>query len=376
MKQEKPIKVLHVFGFFDKGGAESMAMNLFKNIDRDKVEFGFVVHGEAVGANEKEVLEAGAEVFRVPEYTGKNHFQYREAWKKIFREHPEYKIIHSHVRSTANIFFKIANKYGLTTIAHSHNTSSGSGLQAVVKNFFQRGIRKHADEFIGCSKEAGEWLFGETICSQDNFHVLNNAIKASDFAYNEKVRHVKRNELNVSDKIVIGHIGRFYKQKNHEFLIDIFNEVYKRANNVELILVGEGDTERKQLIEKKVLKLGLEDSVKFLGIRSDISELLQAFDVFLFPSFFEGLPVTLVETQAAGLPALVTNTISKDIQLTTLISYLSLNDPVEKWATQLLEIVNNTSRENTTRSIKEGYYDIETTSLWYQNYIIELSTKK
>lgn len=371
-----PIKVLHVFGYFDKGGAESMAMNLYHHIDRSKVEFGFVVHGENMGVNEKEAREMGADIFRVPEYTGKNHLHYKKAWNKIFEENPEYKIIHSHVRSTASIYLKIAHRYGVRTIAHSHNTSSGSGMSAIVKDIFQRGIRKHADEFIGCSREAGEWLFGNEICNQANFHVLNNAIDAETFAYNPLIRQKKRDELNIQDQWVIGHVGRFYEQKNHEFLIDIFAAILKKKPNALLVLVGEGNIERKKIMEEKVSRLGLADSVYFLGLRSDIAELLQAFDLFVMPSLFEGLPVTLVETQASGLPAVVTDNISQEIKLTDLISYVSLNAPADKWADIAIEEIENSNRRVTTQEIKDGYYDIHTTTEWYQNYIQELSMKK
>lgn len=376
MVRESPIKVLHVFGFFDKGGAESMAMNLYRNIDRTKVEFDFVVHGNRVGANEEEALSLGAKFFRVPEYTGKNHFQYKQAWNDIFQKHPEYKIMHSHVRSTASIYFKIAHKYGVKTIAHSHNTSSGSGISAVVKDFFQRGIRKQADEFIGCSKEAGEWLFGEGISNQENFHVLNNAIDAETFAYNPIIRKKKRQELSIENKKVIGHVGRFHEQKNHEFLIDIFDSVHKKNPDTLLVLVGEGDSERKKTMEKKVERLGLQDVVYFLGLRSDIPELLQAFDLFLMPSLFEGLPVALIETQAAGLPAIVTNNISREIKITDLIFYESLDNSPDKWANKVLEVLNQSKRRITTEEIKQGNYDINTTTAWYENYIYELSMKK
>lgn len=370
---KEPIKVLHVFGFFDKGGAESMVMNLFNHIDRNKVEFGFVVHGEEVGSNEKAVLEMGAEVFHVPNYTGKNHYSYKRNWERIFEENPGYTIIHSHVRSTANIYLKIAQKYGLKTIAHSHNTSSGSGFSAMVKNVYQKKLRKYADEFIGCSQEAGEWLFGKKICNQDNFHILNNAIDAREFAYNESVRQQTRRELGIEDKIVIGHVGRFHEQKNHSFLIDIFFELQKQHEEVVLLLVGEGDRKRKQLMEQKVENLGIEDKVQFLGLRSDIKELLQAFDLFLFPSLFEGLPVTLVETQAAGLPAVVTDNVSREIELTDLISYVSLNKSAAYWAEIVWENVKHSKREQTTARIQAGNYDIETTSTWYEEYIIHLN---
>lgn len=367
---DQPIKVLHVLGYFDRGGAESMVMDLFRNCDPDKVQFGFVVHGDKKGAFEKEVTDKGADVFRVPDYTGINHVKYKQAWKTIFENHPEYKIIHGHVRSTANIYLKMAQEYNVKTIAHSHNTSSGKGLSATVKNVFQSGIAKHTDQFIGCSKEAGEWLFGEKICKQSNFHVLNNAINAEQFKFDEAVRKSKRQELDLNDKLVIGHVGRFHEQKNHTFLIDIFHELTKLNENSILLLVGAGD--KKEMIESKVQNLGLADKVRFLGLRADVNELMQAMDVFLFPSLFEGLPVTLVETQAAGLPAVVSDTITRDIQLTPYISYLSLETTPVNWAEKLLEVSKTVKRESTLDKIKAANYDIETSAKWYTQFIQDM----
>ena len=224
---QKPIRVLHVLGYFDRGGAESMVMNLYRSIDRNKVQFGFVVHGDRIGAFEDEVRQMGADIFRVPDYTGINHIQYKKAWRDIFSNHPEYSVVHGHVRSTANIYLNMAKRFDLKTIAHSHSTSSGSGLAAQVKNIFQYGIRQHADEFIACSTDAGQWLFGEKICNSNHFHILNNAIDTQDYIFDPEIRKKIRRELHASDKFLIGHVGRFHEAKNHSYLIDIFYECLK-----------------------------------------------------------------------------------------------------------------------------------------------------
>lgn len=366
---QKPVKVLQVLGYFDRGGAEAMVMNLFRQADPSQVRFGFVVHGDRVGAFEQEVIDAGADVFRVPDYTGLNHQAYKKAWQAIFESHPDYHVIHGHVRSTANIYLKIARQYGLKTIAHSHNTSSGTGVAATVKNLFQKGINRHTDQFIGCSREAGEWLFGETITRQDNFNVLNNAIDARSFRFDPEKREAKRQELGLSNQLTIGHVGRFHEQKNHDYLIDIFKAVRDVKPDAVLLLIGAGD--KKEKIEAKVKKLGLQQQVKFLGLRADVEELLQAMDVFLFPSLFEGLPVTLVETQAAALPAVVSDTITRDIELTDYISYVSLNDPPKTWAAAIIE-ADRRERKDTLQAIQAAHYDIETSTEWYTQFIRDM----
>lgn len=371
---KSPIRVLHVFGYFGRGGAESMVMNLYRSIDKSEIQFGFVVHGDKIGDFEEEAKLMGADIFRVPDYKGKNHLDYKKAWKNIFKNNPEYSVIHGHVRSTANIYLSIAQQFGLKTIAHSHSTSSGSGLAAQVKNLFQYGIRFYTDEYLACSKEAGQWLFGKKICNRKNFHVLYNAIDSSEYIYNPAVRDLKRAELNLVDKFVVGHVGRFYEAKNHKFIIDIFYQLLKIHDNAVLVLVGEGDL--KAEIEEQVSGLGIQDKVKFLGLRADVNELLQAFDVFLFPSLFEGLPVTLVETQAAGLPSVISDTITNDIKITEFIKFVSLDEKPSNWAELVLKTVDASPRRDTSSDIKANYYDIEITANWYTTFIKEITNKK
>lgn len=368
---DEPIYVLHVYGFFNHGGAESMGMSLFQNVDRENVQFGFVVHGDKIGAFEEKVKNEGAEVFRVPDYNGLNHFEYVRAWKNIFEKNPKYTVIHSHVRSTASIYLKIAQQYGLKTIAHSHNTSSGKGIAGKVKDFIQSNIPKYTDQFLACSKPAGEWLFGSSITKQSNFNILNNAIDSNVFKYNPELRETKRKELSLDGKVVIGHVGRFHPQKNHSFIIDIFSELLKKSPNAVLLLVGDG--ELKQTIEEKVKELSIEKSVLFLGLRDDVEELLQAMDLFLMPSLFEGLPVTLVETQAAGLPSVISDTITDDIKLSEYVTFESLNRDAKKWAETILDTINKLERKDTSDLIKAAKYDIEVTSKWYTEFIKNLS---
>lgn len=318
----KPIRILHVFGRLNRGGAEMMIMTLYRNIDRTKVQFDFIVHANEKCAFEDEVRFLGGNIYKVPRYNGKNHFQYKKAWNEFFQNHPEYKIIHGHIRSTASIYLKIAKKLGLITIAHSHNTSSGGGFSAVVKNILQYPIRSIADYLFACSRAAGEWLYGKRACKGDNFFILNNAIDTEKFIFNEETRLKKRKELQIEDKFVIGHVGRFHPQKNHYFLIDIFKEIYNINKNSVLLLIGDGDL--KKSIQEKVEDLGLSNNVVFTGVRPNVPELLQAMDVFLFPSLYEGLPVALIEAQAAGLPCIVSDKITTDTKITDLISFVPL----------------------------------------------------
>ncbi|MGY3313444.1 glycosyltransferase involved in cell wall biosynthesis [Peribacillus simplex] len=366
---EKPIRILHVLGRLDRGGAETMIMNIYRNIDRTKIQFDFIIHTNEKCHFNDEIQELGGKIYNVPRYNGRNHLAYKRAWQDFFSSYSEYKIVHGHMRSTAAIYQKIAKNNGLITIAHSHNTSSGTGPSAIIKNMLQYPIRYLADYLFACSKSAGGWLYGKKACEKRNFHILNNAIETKSFIYNSELRDKIRKELKIEGKFVIGHVGRFHTQKNHEFLIEIFKAVHDKNENSVLMLVGDGDL--RQSIEKKLSEFGLAEKVILTGVRSDIPELLQSMDVFLFPSIFEGLPVTLIEAQASGLPCFISKNITNEIKVTSLVESISLHKSADYWAEKVLEIKQYHERENNYNNIVKAGYDITQTAKWYQDFIFK-----
>jgi len=365
----KPIRVLQVFARMDRGGAETMIMNLYRNIDRLKVQFDFIVHTEEKCAYDEEIKALGGNIYSVPKYIGKNHFQYIKAWNEFFQKHPEYKIIHGHIRSTAAVYLKIAKKYGLVAIAHSHNISSGNGVSAFIKNIMQYPIRNTADYFFACSMSAGKWLYGNKSLEKDNFYILKNAIEVSDFVFNEGIRTRKRKELQVEGKFVIGHVGRFHPQKNHIFLIDIFKEIRNVNKNSVLLLVGDG--EHKETIGNKVDKLGLSESVIFTGARADVAELFQAMDVFLFPSKYEGLGMVAIEAQGAGLPCVMADTIPQEVFITHNIVSLSLRDSIKTWAKAVRQFESMNIRQNNYKIMLEAGYDVKSNTSFLEEFYKE-----
>lgn len=365
---KKPIRVLNVLGILDRGGAETMIMNLYRNIDRSKIQFDFVVHTKDTGDYDEEVKSLGGKIYCMPTYNGLNHTHYKKAWHNFFKEHTEYQIVHGHVRSTAALYLKIAKEHDRVAIAHSHNTSSGKGLSAYVKNIMQYQIRNIADYLFACSELAGNWLFGENSCNKDNFFLFQNAISAEKFIYDEEVRHHKRKEFKLEGKFVIGNVARFHPQKNHTFLIDVFKKVHEKNKNAVLMLVGQGELE--QEIRKKVADLDLTDSVVFTGVRSDIPDLLQAMDVFVFPSLFEGLGIVAVEAQAAGLKCIIADTIPKEAYVTDLIDSLSLQESVDTWAEKVIDSYPY-ERRNTFKEIYDSGYEIKETSKWLEKFYLE-----
>jgi len=364
----EPIRVLQVFAQMNRGGAETMIMNIYRNIDRSKIQFDFIVHTNEECAFDNEIAKLGGRIYQVPRYIGRNHLAYTRAWNTFFKNNREYKIIHGHVRSTASIYLKIARKYGLKTIVHSHSTTSGDNLTALAKNVLQFPLRYIADYFFACSEYAGEWLFGKSVKSRDNYYILKNAINTKEFLFNNEIRLKKRQDLNLEDKFVIGHIGRFHKLKNHKFLIDVFREVTSHIKNAVLLLIGDG--ELKEYILDKVIKMELSDKVIFAGVREDVPELLQAMDAFLFPSLHEGLPVTLIEAQAAGLPCIVSDEITKEVAITNLVKFLSLKTSISEWAKCIIEYSHGFHRNDMFQEISNAGYDVGVTSRWYQEFIL------
>lgn len=376
-KMKYPIRILHVLGRLDRGGAETMVMNLYRQMDRKQIQFDFILHTTDECSYSEEVRALGGRIYAVPAYTPSAAGQYRSAWKKFFGEHPEYKILHSHIRSTASLYLPIAKKYGLTTIVHSHNTSSGKGIKAAVKSVLQYPLRFQADYLFACGRAAGEWLFGKRACGSERFFILPNAIETEKFKYNVQKRQEVRKSLGCHEStLVIGHVGRFERQKNHNFLLRIFAEIEKERPDSRLILVGEGELREKT--EQAAMELELTEKTVFLGNRDDVNELLQGMDAMVFPSLYEGLPVTIVEAQAAGLPVLMSDRVTKEVIMTELVHQQSLPDGKEdvkdnakNWACKVFAI-SGERRIGREQEIKTAGYDITMTAQWLWNFYRKL----
>jgi len=366
----EPIRILHVVGSMNRGGTETMIMNLYRQIDRSKVQFDFMVHTSDKCAYDDEILELGGKIYRVPMFKGTNYFSYQNAWIQFFNTNQEYKIIHGHIGSSAAIYLKLAKRNGCFTIAHSHNTKSiGKNLKSFLYPYFSYPTRYIADFFFGCSKNAGSDRYGKKVVSSDKFKVLNNAIPANKYRYSNEIREQLRKKLNVEEKTVLGHVGRFSHQKNHQMLINIFQTLHKENPDTVLLLVGDG--ELRKSIENRVVDLGLSDSVIFTGVRSDIPELMQAMDVFVFPSLYEGLGLVAIEAQAAGLRCVVSDSIPKEAFVTDLIKSLPLEEPVDIWAKSILQYSKGYVRKNTYEVIKNNGYDILDIAKWLESFYLK-----
>lgn len=357
-----------MIGSLDIGGSQTMVMNLYRNIDRTKIQFDFIIDHPQERFYAEEIESLGGRIYTMPTFLGSNILQVRKAWNTFFKSHPEYKILHSHVRSYATIYVSIAKKYGLKTIVHSHSTSNGSGVGSIVKAVLQYPLRYQADYYMGCSKEAGEWLFGKNVIKRQNFYIINNAIDAKKFRFDKQMREKYRNEFNIGDDFVVGFLGRVTIPKNPSYVIEIFNEILKLYSNSKLLFVGDGDLLPD--IKKLAVAYGLEKQVIFTGARSDTAGVYAAMDVYCFPSLWEGLGISLVEAQASGLPCICSENIPQEAIITSLVHQQSLNDGASIWARQILSLKNE-KRADTYELIRKLGYDIKLNAEWIQNFYMK-----
>ena len=337
------MRVLHCIGSLGLGGSQTVVMEIYRKINRDKIQFDFVVFPEERKGFYDEVKQLGGNVYVCPRYNGKNHRDFCRWWHSFFATHNEYRIIHGHVRSVALIYLQIAKKYGLKTIVHSHSTSNGSGKAAIVKAILQWPLRYSADYLFACSTQSGEWLYGIHATKKQNFRVIPNCIDVARFAFDAAKREELRKEYNIPlDSFVVGHIGRFREVKNHRFLIDVFCKIVEKRSDSMLVLVGEGELQDN--IRNYCHKCGIVEKVIFAGGQDNPVPFYSAMDIFVFPSLWEGVPLSVVEAQAAGLHCLISDTITKDVNLTNLVEMVSLQKAPDEWAKIALQKGNWCSR--------------------------------
>lgn len=364
----EPKRVLLVSTTMDRAGAETLIMNIYRSIDRTRVQFDFILHCNYKSDYEDEIVAMGGRVFKLPPYRIINEHSFRKAYREFFKAHPEYKVIHAHIYNTASIFLDEANKCGLHTIAHSHSTSNGTGPKAWFRNYLHRNLYKIAEYRFACSEQAGKWLYR----NKADFTVVRNGIDTSRFSFDIERRKKERANLGIADgTTVLGHVGRFVSVKNHDRLINIFSNYHKRNPNSVLVLVGTGELEEQ--IRAKVSDLGLQNSVVFTGSRNDVESLLCAMDVFMFPSIYEGFPVTLVEAQCNGLPCVVSDVITDEVDIAGLMKKVSLAADDNNWS-DAIENAQKKDRKDCSETIRKAGYEIKDIANWLQNFYIEKSS--
>ena len=342
----KPIRILHAVSQMDRGGIENLLMNIYRTIDRTKVQFDFLDHATGEGAFDREIYDLGGKIFKLNKLSRSYFLQYGRDLKHFFSEHHEYTIIHSHLNLLSAFTLKYAAASDVSVrIAHSHtNMLLNTGLKKLVKIYAKKIINKYTTHRFACSKEAAVWQFGQSDYDSGNVTIIPNGIALEKFAFSEVTRVRLRKELGIGENtFVIGHSGSFTPVKNHRFLLNVFKAVYTKDNTARLLLVGDGPL--KDEIIKQASDLGILNCIIFTGSVGNVYDYLCAMDAFIFPSLFEGLGMSAVEAQTSGLPCFLSDTISHDAVISEKCSVLPLGDEAT-WASKISETMQK-SRQGT-----------------------------
>lgn len=357
---EKKIVVLQVLSCLELGGAESRVMDLCRHMKDSGVQYDFLLHDTGPDHYEEEAVQLGCRIYRVPRFRFFNYFSYRRAMQNFFVEHPEIDIVQGHMTSTAAIYLPIAKKCGVkATISHVRSAGVDPGIKGKLTKWLRRKLDHKTDYMWACSTEAAKAVYGEKHVSAGEVRIIPNAVEVDRYVSTEVLKEAGggiRKKYHLEDRFVVGHVGRFHYAKNHEFLLKVFAEILKEQKNAALLLVGEGSLMEETRRQAK--ELDLLDHVVFAGRQSAVEKYYQAMDVLVFPSRYEGLPGTVVEAQAAGLPCVVSDTVTRDVGVTELVDYESLNRSPREWAVITL------GHYEEIRNRKQKKFD-----LWDQRYV-------
>lgn len=345
-------KVLHYIPGFDYGGIETCFVNWNNNIDRNSIELILLIQTDANNKYIKDFIGDGGKLFKISKIF--NFTKFMKELNELFKKN-KFDIIHCHSSSSGLFLLLFAKIYGVKKrILHSHTTQDDNGRYYVQKKLFRKLSKYLATDYLACSKEAGEWLFGKKTTKE--IEIIHNAINIEEYLINENTRNKYREQFNIKQKFVVGHVGRFCYAKNQEFVIDIFKEVIDLNKDSILLLVGDGSS--RSHLEKKIIELGLNEKVIFTGVSSDISGLLNAMDVFILPSRYEGLGIAAIEAQAAGLRCFVSDQVPDEVCITNLAEKISLLENSNVWAENIVGYNNAYIRRDTSNEIKNSGYDI------------------
>lgn len=357
----------------NRGGAENAIMNYYRNVDKNLVQFDFLLTAPDKCDFEDEIISLGGNVYRVPLLSMTNPLPYYKGVKKFFQEH-SYKIVHSHTSSKSAIPLWIAKNAGIPVrIAHSHGSKSEKGLNGWIRNILKTPLKKVANYKFACGEDAACWLYGKDELDKGDVTIIRNVIDSDKFKYDVEIRQKFRRLLNINDStLLLGLTARFHPVKNHIFAIDILDYLLKQEKDTKLLLIGDGGL--KEEIRTRAKSLGIENNVIFTGVVNNVNEYLQAMDIFLMPSINEGLPLSLVEAQIAGLSCIVSTGVPTESDVTGLVKFLPLASGAKEWAKEIekIQIRTRTSQAN---KIKEAGYDARTSAVNLQNFYLNVYPK-
>lgn len=365
------IRILHSVSNMDRAGIETMLMNYYRHIDREKIQFDFLCNKKKPGAYDNEIIKMGGRIFHSPGLNPAKYFKYMDFMKKLFEKYPEYKIVHAHNGAFGVYALHGAKLAGVPIrIFHAHSAGIGPDWKLPLKLICKSRLDANMNRCWSCGIESARFFFGNKTVDDNDFLLVHNAIEVDRFVFNEKIRNNIRNRYSLGDKLVIGHVGRFMYEKNHKKLLEIFREVHNLKPSARLVLLGDGGLEEK--IKQYAIQLGIDKFVIFMGNVPNVNEWYQAFDVFVMPSFREGLPVVGVEAQAADLPCVFSSAITDEIAITENADFVGLEKENSVWANIILEKAKKVSRVDRTVDIRKAGYDITLEAKKMQDKYLEL----
>lgn len=345
------IRVLQVIHSMNLGGAENFIMNMYRSLNREEVQFDFLVN--AAGVFDEEIRQMGGKIWMIPYVNKVGPFRYRKELRNFFLQHPEYQVVHSHLDMVSGEVIECAKKAGVQRcITHSHNTdTTGNFVVQSLKKYYQRKIPCYADVCMACSEQAGIWLY-----KNENAIVMNNAIDLGKFLYHAEIRKKVRDQYHIPQQaFVMGHVGRFNKVKNQCFLVDLFEKYLQRDKDAILILCGGGPEKRN--IEKKILEKKLMNHVIFFDASPDVYKMYSAMDIFVFPSIYEGMSLAMLEAQANGIPIVASSSIDSKSAVAGHVTFVNLNDGLEQWLVAI-EKAKKLGRYDGQEQLRAAGYDI------------------
>lgn len=359
-----PIRILHIVQRMEAGGTQAFLMNLYRNIDRSKIQFDFLVEYEEKEFYDDEIISLGGKIYYTNFRKTLNVIKFKRTISEILKNHPEYKIVHIHATAIGKICTDVARKCGVKTIiAHTHNNNAVKDWKYYPKILLRKLYTKGPTDFFACSEDAGKYTF-----KNKKFTVIYNAIDIDRFLFKQEVRENFRKELNIEDKFVIGNIGRLHEQKNQSFLIDIFYEIQKKKGNAILLIVGKGPLEN--MLKEKVSNLGIDNKVYFLGNRKDVERIYQGMDVFVLPSLYEGLGIVAVEAQVSGLPVIASTGVAKEANITNNIQNIDLNDSIDTWVEAICKS-NVENRNSIEKLVRNSKFDVKNNAKFLQEFYLK-----
>lgn len=368
MNNGVPIRVLHVVTQMNRNGLESRIMDIYRHINRNEIQFDFLTHRQDEGHFDDEIRALGGKVYYQNPIRPHKFLSYIQQLQSFFREHP-YEIVHAHLNSYSTWVLLVAKKYGATTrIAHSRNSGMDFNIRAIFKYLSRLLVNIPTTHRFACSRQAGVWLFGKhNIQPPKHFHVVPNGFDVHNFTYSAEKRTSMRDRLKICDKLAVVHVGRFSQQKNHAFLLQIYQEIQRLSDQASVLyLFGIGELE--QDVRLLVEKMGLENSVVFMGNQNNVFDYLQAMDIMIFPSIYEGFGTVVIESQCIGLPTLASTALPPEVKITNILNFLSVKQKAQDWARLALEMYSTIPRESHLIEVQDAGYDIEKSHIYLESF--------